>query len=55
MDICTFNDHYLNLLLETLSKEANKKIALLGDLLNFNTVDHINTFLGDIASNSCQL
>ena len=35
------NDHYLNPLLDNLSKEANKTIALLGDfnidLLNFDT------------------
>ena len=38
MDI---NDHYLNPLLDNLSKEANKIIALLGDynidLFNFDT------------------
>ena len=26
MDICTFNDHYLNTLLEKLSKEVNKRL-----------------------------
>ena len=26
MDICTFNDHYLNPLLEKLSKENDKKV-----------------------------
>ena len=35
------NDHYLNLLLDNLSKEVNKTIFLLGgsntDLLNFDT------------------
>ena len=31
MDICTFNDHYLNPLLDNLSKESNKTIVLLGD------------------------
>ena len=36
--ICTFNDHYLNLLLDNLSKKANKTIVLLGD---FNT-DQLN-------------
>ena len=44
MDICTFNDHYLNPLLDNLSKEANKAIVLLGDfnidLLNFGTSEH---------------
>ena len=29
MNICTFNDHYVNLLLENLSKEQNKKIILI--------------------------
>ena len=31
MDICTFSDHYLNPLLDKLSKEANTTIVLLGD------------------------
>ena len=31
MDICTFNEHYRNPLLDNLSKEANKAIVLLGD------------------------
>ena len=56
MDICTFNGHYLNPLLENLSKEANKTIAFLGDFntdfLNFDASDKINTFLDDLASNS---
>ena len=34
MDICIFNDHYLNLLIDNLSKEANKTIVLLGDFNN---------------------
>ena len=58
MDICTFNDHYLHLLLEKLSKEANKTIVLVGDfnidLLHFNTSHHINTFVDDLASNFLQ-
>ena len=29
MDICTFNDHYLNILLDNLSKKANNRIFLL--------------------------
>ena len=41
MDIRTFNDHYLNPLLNNLSKEANKTTVFLGafniDLLNFDT------------------
>ena len=56
MDICTFNDHYLNPLLDNLSKEANKTIVLLGDfnidLLNFDTSEYVSTFLDDLASNS---
>ena len=28
IDICTFNDHYLNKLSDNLSEEANKTIAL---------------------------
>ena len=31
MDICTFNDYYLNLLLDNLSKKADKTIVLLND------------------------
>ena len=58
MDICTFNDHYLNLLLDNLSKDSNKTIVLLGeiniDLLNFDTSEHVSTFLDDLASNSLQ-
>ena len=58
MDICTFNDHYLNPLLDNLSKEANKTIVLLGDfnidLLNFDTSEYASTFLDDLASNSLQ-
>ena len=56
MDICIFNYHYLNSLIDDLSKETNKKIVLLGDfnidLLNFDTSEHVSTFLDDIASNS---
>ena len=58
MDICTFNDHYLNPLLDNLSKESKKTIVLLGesniDLLNFDTSEHVSTFLDDLASNSLQ-
>ena len=56
MDICTFNDHYLNPLLDNLSKEANKTIVLLGDfnidLLNFDTSEYVSNFLDNLASNS---
>ena len=55
MDI---NDHYLNPLLDNLSKEANKIIVLLGDynidLFNFDTSEQISTVLDDLASNSLQ-
>ena len=58
MDICTFNDHYLNPLLHNLSKEANKTIVLQVDfnidLLNFDTSKYVSTFLDDLASNSLQ-
>ena len=58
MDICTFNDHYLNPLLDNLSKEANKTIVLLVefniDLLNCDTSEYVSTFLDDLASNSLQ-
>ena len=58
MDICKFHDHYLNPLLDNLSKKANKTIFLLGDfnidLLNFDTSEYVSTFLDDLASNSLQ-
>ena len=58
MDIWTFNNHYLNPLLDNLSKEANKTIVLLGDfnidLLNFDTSEYVSTFLDDLAPNSIQ-
>ena len=58
VNIYTCNDHYLNPLLDKLSKQANKTIVLPGDfnidLLNFNTSNHINTFFDDLASNSLQ-
>ena len=60
MDICTFNDHYLNPLLGSLSKEVNKTIVLLGDfnidLLNFDrsTSEHVSNFLDELASNLLQ-
>ena len=58
MDICTFNDHYLNPLLDNLSKKANKTIVLLSDfnidLLNFGASEHVSTFRDDLASNSLQ-
>ena len=54
--ICTFND--LSLLLDNLSKEASETIVLLGafniDLSNFDTSEHVSTFLDDLASNSLQ-
>ena len=58
MDICTFNDDYLNPLLDNLSNKANKTIVLLGDfninLLNFDTSEYVSTFLDDLAPNSIQ-
>ena len=58
MGICIFNDYYLNLLLNNLSKEANKAIVLLGyfniGLLNFDTSEHVSTFLDNLASDSLQ-
>ena len=58
MDIWTCNHHYLNPLLDNLSKEANKTIVLLGEfhieLLNFDTSEQVSTFLDDLASNSLQ-
>ena len=53
-----FSDHYLNPLLENLSKEQNKKIILMGDfninLLSFNSLQHINEFIDNITSSSLQ-
>ena len=58
MDICTFNDHYVNPLLENLSKKQNKKMFLMGgfniDLLSFDTSQHINEFIDNITSLSLQ-
>ena len=58
MDICTLNDHFLNPLLDNLSKEANKTNVFPGDfnidLLNFDTSEHVITFLDEVASNSVQ-
>ena len=58
MDMWTFSGHYLNFLLENVSKEAYKTIVFLGDfninLLKFDTSHHGNTFLDDLASNSLQ-
>ena len=58
MEICIFDDHYLNPLLDNLSKKANKKNVPLGDfnidLLHFDTSEHVSTFLHDLASNSLQ-
>ena len=58
MNICKFNDHYLNPFLDNLSKETNKTVVLLGDfnidLLNFDTSEYVSTFLDDLASNSLQ-
>ena len=48
MDICTFNDHYLNPLLEKLSKE-NDDFNI--DLLKFDSSEHINKFINDLSSN----
>ena len=39
---------------DKLSKEVNKAIVLLSDLLKFDTSDHVNSFLEDLASNSLQ-
>ena len=58
MDICIFDDHYANPLLENLSKEENKKIFLMGDfnidVLRFDTSQHINEFIDNITSSSLQ-
>ena len=45
-------------MLDNLSHEASETIVLLGgfniDLLNFDTSEHVTTFLYDLASNSLQ-
>lgn len=59
MDISTFNDPNLNYLWDKLSKETNETIFLYGDfnigLPNFDTSEHLGTFLDDLASNLIQL
>ena len=56
MDISTFNDHYFNPQLDKLCKRANKTMVSLGGfnikLINFDTSEHVSTFLDDLASNS---
>ena len=46
--IYTFNDHYLNPLLNNLPKEANETIVLLGDfnndILNFDTSEYVSIY-----------
>ena len=58
IDIRIFNDHYLNPLLNNLSKEAKKIIVFLGvfniELLTFDTSEHVSTFLDDLQTNSSQ-
>ena len=55
MDLADFNCHYLNKLLENISKEQ-KSIFLLGDfnvnLLNYNEHNQTNEFLDSLACNS---
>ena len=46
MDICTFNNHYLNPLLDHLFKEASKTIVLLGDFtLTYYILIHENMLI----------
>ena len=55
VDICTFNDHYLNPLLEKLLKENDKNFNIGDfnlDLLKFDLSEHINKFLNNLSSNS---
>ena len=58
MDISTFNDHYFNPQLDKLCKRANKTMVSLGGfnikLINFDTSEHVSTFLDDLAFNSLQ-
>ena len=55
MDLTDFNCHYLNRLLENISK-GQKSVFLLGDfnvnLLNYNEHNQTNEFLDSLASNS---
>ena len=55
MDLTDFNCHYLNKLLENISK-GQKSVFLLGDfnvhLLNYNEHNQKNEFLDSLASNS---
>ena len=55
MDIYTFNDYYVNPLLENLSKrQSKKKKILMGgfniDRLSFDITQHINEFIDNITS-----
>ena len=50
MDICTFNDHYLNPFRKTFERKF-----LIGDfnidLLKFDSFEHVNKFINDLSSN----
>ena len=52
--IYTFNDHYLNPLLNNLPKEANETIVLLGDfnndILNFDTSEYVSIYFSGWSS-----
>lgn len=49
MDVCTLNNHCLHPLSNNLSKKANKTLFLLCnfymDLLKFDTLEHVSTFM----------
>ena len=55
MDICTFHEHYLNSLLEKLTKEANKRVVFLGefniDLLCFDKSANSKTLIDNMFCN----
>ena len=55
---CMHNDHNLNPLTDNLSKKTNKTIVLLSDfntgILNFDTSEHVSTFLDDLVPNLLQ-
>ena len=54
IDRWMYSTLYLTKTADKLSKKVNKAIVLLSDLLKFDTSDHVNSFLEDLASNSLQ-
>ena len=55
---CMHNDHNLHPLIDNLSQKTNKTIVLLSDfntgISNFDTSEHVSTFLDDLVPNLLQ-